>query len=192
MGTYKAEQEPRWVATAWDRSYRLGGRGGGACGGGRPDGLAAGGEGGEEAVEEAAAGGRGDGQRGGEDGKRGGEPREAQQGLDGGPALRLHHGHGGAVICAGGAGPPERWESLGGGLRLCEDGDGGKRIEEGGWMGKAPHATPILVAVRCDRDRFLFASRAGEGFGSFLRDSHAMTGSIALFQQRRGDSRQRC
>lgn len=73
------------------RFYRLRGGGGGGRGGGRRlHGLPAGGEGGEEAVHEAAAGSRGDRQRGGDDGERGGEPREAQQRLEGGPALRLH------------------------------------------------------------------------------------------------------
>lgn len=80
----------------WNGELRLGG--GRRGGGGGPDGLAAGGEGGEEAVEEA---GRGDRQRGGgDDGERGGEPREAQQGLDGaGPAPRLHGRRAGGVGC---------------------------------------------------------------------------------------------
>ena len=68
------------------QSYRLGGRGRGGC----PGGLAAGGEGAEQLVEEAPAGGRGDRQRGGGDGEDGGDPGEAEEGLERGPASRLH------------------------------------------------------------------------------------------------------
>ena len=68
------------------QSYRLGGRGRGGC----PGGLAAGGEGAEQLVEEAPAGGRGDRQRGGGDGEDGGDPGEAEEGLERGPDSRLH------------------------------------------------------------------------------------------------------